>query len=73
MVSSFSNILDIVIMTDIWLDKRCKSYLVLSGHFITKYFKCTSIVLQYSCFEKRHFSDLIGKEIEKQLTDLNIF
>ncbi|CAF4718102.1 unnamed protein product [Rotaria magnacalcarata] len=31
------------------------------------------MILQFSSFDKRHFSDLIGKEIEKQLTDLNIF
>ena len=65
MVAKLSNIFDIAITKDFWSDKKCKSYLVLTGHFITKDSKCTSIVLQYSSFDERHFSDLIGKEIEK--------
>ncbi|CAM2718545.1 unnamed protein product [Rotaria socialis] len=73
MVGKLSNISDIAITTDFWSDKKCKSYLVLTGHFITDDFKSTSMILQFSSFDKRHFSDLIGKEIEKQLTDLNIF
>ena len=49
------------------------SYLVLTGRYIKQEFNLNSIILRFSSFQKRHFSELIGAEIEKQLIGLNIF
>lgn len=58
---------------DFWSDRRGRSYLVLTGHYLDDNFQSNSTILQFSSFDKRHFSDVIGKEIEKQLTNLGIF
>jgi hypothetical protein len=47
--------------------------MVLTGHFVTENFQSQSTILQFSTFDQRHYSDLIGYEIEKQLINLNIF
>jgi hypothetical protein len=47
--------------------------MVLTGHFVTKDFQSQSTILQFSTFDRRHYSHLIGHEIEKQLINLNIF
>ena len=73
MIKNLSLVSDIAVAVDFWSDKKAKSYFVLTGHFISEDFKSSSTILQFSTFEKRHFSDLIGKEIEKQLVDLNLF
>ncbi|CAF1619073.1 unnamed protein product [Rotaria magnacalcarata] len=71
--NTLSNVSDIAITLDFWSDKKLKSYLVLTGHFLDEDFQSKSTILQFSSFDQRHFSDLIGEEIEKQLVDLNIF
>ena len=73
MVYNLSDVSDIAITVDFWSDKKVKSYMVLTGHFISEDFKSHSTILQFSSFDQRHFSHLIDKEIEKQLVDLNIF
>ncbi|CAF1479092.1 unnamed protein product [Adineta steineri] len=73
MINDLSNVSDIAITVDFWSDRKSQSYLVLTGHYVDEAFKSISTVLQFSTFDKRHFSDLIGKEIEQQLIDLNIF
>ena len=40
---------------------------------VTEDFQSQSTVLQFSTFDQRHYSHLIGREIEKQLINLNIF
>jgi hypothetical protein len=47
--------------------------MVLTGHFVTADFQSQSTILQFSTFDQRHYSHLIGQEIEKQLINLNIF
>ncbi|CAF3428184.1 unnamed protein product [Rotaria socialis] len=71
--NTLSNVSDIAITLDFWSDKKLKSYLVLTGHFLDEDFQSKSTILQFSSFDQRNFSDLIGEEIEKQLVDLNIF
>ena len=73
MKDNLSKLSDIAITIDFWSDKKFVSYLVLTGHFLSEDFKSNSTILQFSSFDQRHFSDLIGQEIEKQLVDLNIF
>lgn len=63
----------ISISTDFWSDSKGISYLVLTGHYITKAFDLKSTILRFSTFQQRHYSDLIGIEIEKQLLELKIF
>jgi hypothetical protein len=47
--------------------------MVLTGHSISDELDLNSTILRFSTFEKRHFSDVIGVEIENQLIELNIF
>ncbi|CAF3424623.1 unnamed protein product [Rotaria sp. Silwood2] len=72
MINLLSKVPFIAITTDFWSDKG-SSYLVLTGHYINHEFNLHSTVLRFSTFQKRHFSELIGAEIQKQLVELNIF
>ncbi|CAF3271287.1 unnamed protein product [Rotaria sp. Silwood2] len=73
MIDSLSNISYIAITTDFWSDKKQNSYLVLTGHYVDDQFIQKTTVLKFSTFSKRHYSPVIGREIEKQLTELGIF
>lgn len=73
MMNTLSKVSSLSVTVDFWSDRRARSYLVLTGHYIDDNFQSNSTVLQFSTFDKRHFSDFIGKEIEKQLVDLGIF
>ncbi|CAF2193906.1 unnamed protein product [Rotaria magnacalcarata] len=73
LVDSLSNVAFISISTDFWSDTKGISYLVLTGHYITNAFDLKSTILRFSTFQQRHYSDLIGIEIEKQLLELKIF
>ena len=63
----------IAVTTDFWSDNKGLSYLVLTGHYINQEFNLNSTILHFSSFQKFHFSELFGAEIEKQLIELNIF
>ena len=73
MITDLSNISSLSVTADFWSDRRARSYLVLTGHYVDDNFHSNSTILQFSTFDKRHFSDVIGKEIEKQLKDLGTF
>jgi hypothetical protein len=73
MMDNLLKVSDIAISVDFWSSKKVKCYMVLTGHYVTEDFESHSTVLQFSTFDQRHFSHLIGKEIEKQLIDLKIF
>ena len=63
----------IAVTTDFSCDNKGLSYLVLTGHYINQEFNLNSTTLRFSSFQKRHYSELIGAEIEKQLVELNLF
>lgn len=73
MIDQLKKVTSIAITTDFWSDRKQKSYLVLTGHYIDDEFQQKSTVLRFSTFPKRHYSASIGLEIEKQLTELKIF
>ena len=73
MFDNLSKINFISISTDFWSDLKGISYLVLTGHYVTDDFVLKSTILRFSSFQTRHFSYLIGAEIEKQLVELNLF
>jgi hypothetical protein len=73
MVDTLSKLSFISISTDFWSDTKGISYLVLTGHYITNEFDLYSTILRFSSFQQRHFSDLIGIEVEKQLIELKLF
>ncbi|CAF1518221.1 unnamed protein product [Adineta steineri] len=73
MIDDLSKINFISVITDFYSDLKGISYLVLTGHYLTTDFVLSSTVLRFSSFQTRHFSHLIGLEIEKQLTELNLF
>lgn len=63
----------ISVSTDFWTSDNNVSYLTLTGHYVTSELIYKSTVLRFSSFHQRHFSELIGNEIEKQLNELKIF
>ena len=73
MLDLLSKVPFIAVTTDIWSDNKGLSYSVLTGHYINQEFNLNSTTLCFSSFQKRHYSELIGAEIEKQLVELNIF
>lgn len=73
MADLLSKLSFISVSTDFWSHINGTSYLVLTGHYITNQLDLKSTILRFSTFEQRHFSDLIGIEIEKQLIELKIF
>ena len=73
MIDPLSKLSSISISTDFWSDSKGMSYLVLTGHFTSDQFDTNSTILRFSTFQKRHFSDTIGIEIENQLIELKIF
>ena len=73
LINSLEKIPSISISTDFWSDTKGISFLVLTGHYITNDFDLRSTILRFSSFKKRHFSDEIGAEIEKQLLELKVF
>ncbi|CAF3250677.1 unnamed protein product [Rotaria sp. Silwood2] len=73
MVNSLSKLLCISVSTDFWSDNKGISFLVLTGHYVTNDFVSKSTILRFCSFEKRHFSHLIGSEIEKLLIELQVF
>ncbi|CAF3321645.1 unnamed protein product [Rotaria sp. Silwood2] len=72
MIDSLTKLSSISISTDFWSDSKGISYLVLTGHFTSDQFDINSTVLRFSTFQKRHFSEIIGVEIENQLIELKI-
>ena len=73
LIDSLSKLSFISISTNFWSDSKGTSCMVLTGHFMSGESDSNSTILRFSTFEKRHFSDIIGVEIENQLTELNIF
>ena len=73
MIDTLSKISFIAVTTDFWSDKKQNSFLVLTGHYVDDKFFQQTTVLRFSTFAKRHYSPLIGQEIEKQLQELKIF
>ena len=73
MIDTLSKISFIAVTTDFWSDKKQDSFLVLTGHYVDDKFFQQTTVLRFSTFAKRHYSPLIGQEIEKQLHELKIF
>ena len=73
MIDSLSKLSSISISIDFWSDSKGMSYLVLTRHFMSDQFDTNSTILRFSTFQKRHFSDTIGIEIENQLIELKIF
>ena len=73
MLDLLSKVPFIAVTIDFWSDNKGLSYLVLTGHYINQEFNLNSTILRFSSFQKHHFSELTGAEIEKQLIELNIF
>ncbi|CAF1583305.1 unnamed protein product [Didymodactylos carnosus] len=61
------------VTTDFWSDRRTKSCLVLTGHYVTNRFQFVSSVLSFTTFQQRHNAIYISQEIEHQLKKLDIY
>lgn len=73
MIDDLASISSIAVTTDFWTHRSKQSYVSLTGHYVDANFQQKSTVLRFCSFTARHFSPLIGHEIERLLTELNIF
>lgn len=62
----------ISITCDFWSNRSSKSFLVMTGHYLSASFELYSTVIDFSYFEQRHFAECIANEICKKLNRLNI-
>ncbi|CAF1541267.1 unnamed protein product [Adineta ricciae] len=60
------------ITCDFWSNRSSKSFLVMTGHYLSKSFELNSTVIDFSHFEQRHFSDNVANVIYEKLDRLNV-
>ena len=60
------------ITCDFWSNRVAKSFLVLTGHYLTPTFELKNIILDSSHFDQRHFADKIADEIHSKLDKLGV-
>lgn len=72
LIDELKSIDTISITTDFWTDRNSRSFLVLTGHYCTRYFELKSKVLSFSQFSHRHTSVQIASCIHSKLEKLNI-
>lgn len=63
----------ISITCDFWSNRTSKSFLVITGHYLSRSFELHSTVIEFAYFQKRHFSENIANVIHEKLDRLNIF
>lgn len=62
----------ISITCDFWSNRTSKSFLVMTGHYLSESFELDSTVIDFSHFQQRHFSENISNDIYQKLDLLNI-
>ena len=62
----------ISITCDFWSDRSSKSYLCITGHYVTYEFDHISTILSFDSFFDRHFGIRIAKIIKEKLSNLNL-
>ena len=60
------------ITCDFWSNRVAKSFLVLTGHYLTPTFKLKNIILDFSHFDQRYFAENIADEIYSKLDKLGV-
>ena len=60
------------ITCDFWTNRVAKSFLVLTGHYLSSTFELKNIILNFSHFDQRHFADNIADEIHSKLGKLGV-
>lgn len=61
------------ITLDFWSDRKQRSYLCITGHYITEEFDYQSKILSFDSFYDRHQGVRIAKIVKEKLMELNIF
>ena len=60
------------ITCDFWSNRSSKSFLVMTGHYLSRSFELHSTILDFSHLEQRHFSENIANAIYMKLDRLNV-
>jgi hypothetical protein len=60
------------ITCDFWSNRVAKSFLVLTGHYLSSTFELKTIILDFTYFDQRHFADNIADEIRSKLEKLGV-
>ncbi len=63
----------ISITCDFWSDRSLKSYLCITGHYVTHDFGYQSTILSFDAFYDRHHGIRIAKIIREKLNNFNLF
>lgn len=57
---------------DFWSDRLLKSFLCVTGHYVTNDFEYKSVILSFDQFYERHFGIRIAQVIKQKLKNLNL-
>ena len=63
----------ISISCDFWTDRSLRSYLCVTGHYVTHEFDSKSMVLSFNAFCDRHQGVRMAKIIKEKLINLGLF
>ena len=58
--------------TDLWADRKNRSYFCLTGHFLDNDMKMHSSIFHFQTFDDRHLAAKISAEIKSRLHELGI-
>lgn len=72
MIEKLKHVEYISITCDFWSNRSSKSFLVMTGHYLSATFELYSTVIDFSYFEQRHFAECIANEICNKLNHLSI-
>ncbi|CAF1176070.1 unnamed protein product [Adineta ricciae] len=58
---------------DFWSDRRCQSFLCITGHWITDTWKSISKIIDFSCYNSRHTAVEISTTLKDKFIALGIY
>jgi hypothetical protein len=62
----------LALTTDLWADRKSRSYLCLTGHYLDDDMNVHSSIIHFQAFDTRHLAVNIGTEVRSRLHELNI-
>jgi hypothetical protein len=69
---SLLDVSSMALTTDLWSDRKNRSYLCLTGHSLDNDMNMNSSILHFQTFDDRHLAANIGAEVKSRLHELDI-
>jgi hypothetical protein len=58
---------------DFWTNRRCQSFLCITGHWISNTWESISKIIDFSCFNSRHTAIEIATVLKDKFTALGVY